>query len=106
MKVLETLKMRWVVWVWQHTPSCGEMSRLVSRSLDQPLPLGLRLRMRLHYLICVWCLRYLRHLRFLHRAAPGLAEPKHGPGVRHPGDCLSTEARQRIVRQLRESAGC
>ena len=102
MKFLEFLKTRWVVWVWQHTPTCAEMSRLASQSLDQPLPVGLRLRMRLHYLICVWCWRYLKHLRFLHRAAPRLAEQEHGHGRGH----LSAEAKQRMVRRLREKAGC
>jgi hypothetical protein len=102
MKFLEALKTRWVVWVWQHTPTCAEMSRLASQSLDRPLPLGLRLRMRLHYVICVWCARYLKHLRFLHRAAPRLVEHEH-PHLSRP---LSAEAKQRMVQKLRETAGC
>lgn len=101
MKFLEALKNRWVVWVWQHTPTCAEMSRLASQSLDQPLPAGLQLRMRLHYLICVWCARYLKHLRFLHRASPGLVEHQH----MHSDRRLSTEAKQRLVKKLHEMAG-
>jgi len=51
MKMFESLKMRWIEWVWNHTPNCAGMSRLASRALEQPLVLRARLKMRLHYLI-------------------------------------------------------
>ena len=35
MKLIESLKMRWVVLVWNHTPNCAEMSRLASLSFEQ-----------------------------------------------------------------------
>ena len=98
MKIIQSLKMRWVVWVWNHTPTCAEMSRLASRGLEQPLSLGTRCKMRLHFLICVWCQRYQKHLRLLHRAAPHFDE--HLDGVSARG--LSAEARQRIKDRLRE----
>ena len=96
MKIAELLKKRWVVWVWNHTPNCAEMSRLTSQSFEQPLPLGTRFRMRLHYLICVWCSRYLKHLSFLHATAPRLEEHLNLPTARG----LSVEAKQRIVQRL------
>lgn len=96
MKIIESLKQRWVVWVWNHTPNCAEMSRLASQSLEPPLPLGTRLKMRLHYLICVWCTRYLKHLTFLHAAATRLDEHAHLPAARG----LSAEAKQRMVQRL------
>ena len=74
MKLMEALKTRWIVWVWNHTPTCAEMSRLASQSLEQPLSLKMRFKMWLHFLICVWCERYYKHLKFLHRAAPQFAE--------------------------------
>lgn len=98
MKWLDSWKRRWVVWVWTHTPNCAEMSRLASRSLEQPLPFGLRCRMRLHHLICVWCHRYEKHLRFLRRTAPRL--PEETGTADQPG--LSPEARQRILKRLHE----
>lgn len=97
MKLFELLKTRWVVWVWNHTPNCADMSRLGSQSLEQPLSLGTRLRMRLHYVICVWCQRYRKQLRFLHEAAPRFDD--HAGILPHRG--LSAEARQRIVQRLR-----
>lgn len=99
MKILDALKTRWVVWVWNHTPDCAEMSRLASQSLERPLPPGLRLRMRLHHLICVWCQRYSRQLKFLHRAAPRL----NGGAENSPGQGLSPEAKRRIAQRLRDA---
>ena len=98
MKLLESVKTRWVAWVWSHTPNCAEMSRLASRALDRDLPLGLRLKMRLHFLICAWCQRYSKQLRFLRRAAPRLGE-RTGE---LPSRGLSADARDRILRRIED----
>lgn len=98
MNPFKKLQGRVVLWIWNHSPNCAEMSRLASRSLDEPHPWGLRLRMRLHHLICEWCRRYATQLQTLHRLAPRLcAEETFRPGVRLP-----PEARGRILRWLRE----
>lgn len=99
MKLLDSLKMRWLVWVWNHTPNCAEMSRLASRSLDQPLSLELRCRMWLHHLICVWCKRYGKQVRFLHHAVH--EQPYRGN--ESPPSGLSLEARERCKRALRDA---
>ena len=101
MKFIESLKIRWVVWVWNHTPNCAEMSRLASVSLDQPVSVKLRLKMRLHYLICVWCERYYKHLKFLHRVAPRLPDELDLISGRN----LSNEAKQRMKKRLNEIHG-
>ena len=69
MKLAESIKTRGIVWVWNHTPICAEMSRLASRRLGNPPTLKVRLKMWLHFLICVWYERYYKHLRFLHHVA-------------------------------------
>jgi hypothetical protein len=102
MKLLEALKMRWIVWVWNHTPNCAEMARLASLSLDQQPSLKVRLKMRLHYLICVWCERYQKHLTFLRRAAPQLPDQLETASQR----MLSVEARQRMVQRLHAAHDC
>lgn len=98
MKLIEALKTRWVLWVWNHTPTCAEMARLASQSLDEPPSLAVRLRMRLHYRICVWCERYLRHLKFLRRTARRFEVELEAVSHR----ALSPEARQRMLRRLHE----
>ena len=99
MKVFESLKLRWVTWVWNHTPNCAEMARLTSLSLERPLPPLTRLKMRLHHFICAWCRRYEKHLRFLHRMTPRL----HDRAGELPGHGLPPEARQRIIQNLRSA---
>jgi hypothetical protein len=99
MRLLESLKLRSVIWVWNHTPNCAEMSRLTSLSFEQPPSLALRLKMRLHHFICVWCQRYERQLKFLHRASPHTHDHLDQLAVRG----LSTEARQRLVQRLRDA---
>ena len=96
MKIFESIKRHAIVWVWNHTPNCADMSRLASRSLEQPLPLRVRIKMRLHYLICVWCKRYFKQLSFLHEAAPHF--DVHAGTLPFRG--LSAEARQRLVQRL------
>lgn len=96
---MEAIKMQCAQWVWNHTPNCAEMSRLSSRSLEQPLSFRTRLKMRLHFLICVWCKRYQKHLQFLHRAAPQLTQQLDTAAHRP----LTTEARERIKFRLREA---
>jgi hypothetical protein len=96
MKIITSIKERWEVWVWQHTPHCTEILRLASQSLEQPLSLRTRLKMRLHFLICVWCERYDKQLKFLHRAC---SHASHRDETL-PGRGLSAEARQRILQRL------
>ena len=98
MKFLDSLKMWWVVWVWNHTPNCAEMSRLASLSLEQSPSFALRLKMRLHHLICVWCQRYERQLKFLHHLAPKMQEEAATASHRK----LSEESKRRMVERLRE----
>jgi len=97
MKLFASLKTRFVVWVWNHTPTCAEMSRLTSRSLEQPLTLKMRLKMRLHFAICAWCRRYFEQINFLHQSAPRL-----GLDLRElPGRGMSAEAKQRITQRIK-----
>ena len=74
--------------------SCKEVSELASRSLDQSLPLGRRIAMRLHLFACEGCRRYLEQLRFLRRATRRLSEDMDRG---HPHEeTLSPEAKERM----------
>jgi hypothetical protein len=97
MKLFGCLKTKFVVWVWNHTLTCAEMSRLTSRSCEQPLTIATRLKMRLHFLICAWCRRYFEQVNFLHRAAPRLGLELG----ELPGRGMSAEAKQRITQRIK-----
>ncbi len=97
MKFVPSLKTRFALWVWNHTPTCAEMSRLTSRALEQPPASETRLKMRLHFLICAWRRRYSEQLAFLHCAAPQLGL-EFGKWFR----CgMSGEAKQRIAQRIK-----
>jgi hypothetical protein len=93
------IKQRWITWVWKHTSSCAEISRLASRSLDGPLPWRMWLKIRLHFLICVFCHRYFQQLRTIHEHAPKFGDAVESATPRG----LTPDARQRIKVRLVEA---
>jgi hypothetical protein len=87
-----------VSFIEEHTPKCREVVRLLSRSMEVKLPLATRIKIRFHYLICVWCYRYGKQLRALRRFASSLPE--------HADECgqetLPYSSKERIRQALRE----
>src|ERR1700758_2848889 len=87
-----------VSFIAEHTPKCREFVRLLSQSMEVKLPLATRIKIRFHYLICVWCSRYGEQLRALRKITASLPE--------HLDECgreaLSCSARERMKRVLRE----
>jgi hypothetical protein len=76
--------------------TCKQATQLISHRLDRDLSLGRRLSLRFHLLICHYCRRYARHLRFLHRAAPGLEEH-----IEAHGQPLPDAAREKLKQSLK-----
>ena len=58
-----------VKFIGKHTPKCREMVRILSKSMDEPIPLMMRIKKRLHFLICCWCQRYEEQLRYMRNTA-------------------------------------
>lgn len=77
-------------------PSCREAVRLESRSLDEPLGLGDKLRLVMHQAICKACRRYSAQLHFLHDNA--LKDEKL---FTIKDARLSHDARERIAKALK-----
>jgi hypothetical protein len=79
------------------SPNCREASRLQSEALDHPLPLLKRFGLRVHLLLCQWCRRYGKQIRFLREAAH-----EHPDEVNEAASHkLSPEARERLKQSLR-----
>src|ERR1700732_222398 len=87
-----------VRFIAEHTPKCREVVRLLSQSMEVKLSLATRIKIRLHYLICVWCYRYGEQLRALRKIAASLPE--------HLDECgreaLPHSSKQRMKQALRE----
>jgi len=88
-----------VIFIGKHTPKCREMVRILSRSMDEPMPLTMRIKKRLHFLICCWCQRYERQLRYIHKTAGRFPEhADEASDVPFPPD-----AKERIRQRLAEN---
>jgi len=70
--------------------------------MDRPLPLGIRIKMRLHFLICKWCERYKNQLLFLRQALRRNPYELEGE-VAASSTSLSPEAKDRLKRVIRNS---
>ena len=89
-----------VKFIGKHTPKCREMVRILSQSMDKPMPPTMRIKKRLHFLICCWCQRYEEQLQYMRRTARQF--PEHADQASDAP--FSAEARERIKRKLAESA--
>jgi hypothetical protein len=79
------------------SPTCRQAARLQCDALEQSLPQPKRLGLWLHLLICKWCRRYGRQIRFLNEAAHTHPDVLNQAGAQK----LSDEARARIKNNLR-----
>ncbi|MHB1012706.1 MAG: anti-sigma factor family protein [Desulfobacteria bacterium] len=80
--------------------SCKDVTQLISESMDHSLPIGKRIGMRLHLLMCKFCSRYERQLLLIREAAKYLVAAEDKPGE-PPGEALSEETKDRIRKSLR-----
>ena len=85
-------KTKIVMFVAAHTPKCHDITRLISQSLDRPLPLRTRIAMWIHYRICVWCERYRDQLGFLREALQSCPDQ----GAERMRGRLSPDAQSRL----------
>ena len=74
--------------------TCKDVSKLASEAMDRKLSLRERIGMKLHLWVCAACQRYVKHLRFLRRAA-GRA------GEELPQTALDSDAKDRMKKALR-----
>ena len=54
--------------------TCREASRLASQGMDQRLPFGRRVALRVHLAICDGCTNFTKQVAFLRKAMAKLAE--------------------------------
>ncbi len=80
------------------TPSCTEMTHLLSEEMDHPLPWFTRLKMRVHFLMCCYCRRYKENLYFIRRL---FRSSSSGP-ENLSSERLSSEAKNQLKQTLRD----
>lgn len=89
-------QIRLVILIGRYTPKCREMVRILSQSMDEPLPFPMRIKKRLHYLICCWCQRYEEQLHYLRKTSA--AFPVHAD--ENSNVRLSASAKERIKQRI------
>lgn len=77
--------------------NCKEASALMSQGMDDRLPFGKRLSLRLHLMMCHGCSNFNLQIHFLRQAAQRLRSQDSTHISR-----LSDEAKQRITKALHE----
>ncbi|HEY5812364.1 MAG TPA: hypothetical protein VIT23_06905 [Terrimicrobiaceae bacterium] len=92
------IKGRLVQAVANLTPSCHEITRLLSDSMERRPPICRRILIRLHFGICIWCRRYGDQLKYLRRYSAEFSRE----GSEQAGPALSFDARERIKKALHE----
>lgn len=80
--------------------TCKQASRLVSQSLDRPLSLSERTKLRFHLFICDACTHFNRQLRLLSNTVKRMAQYTENDSSIQ----LSLEARDRISREINRSS--
>ena len=78
------------------SPNCKEASQLQSKAVHQALPLLEKMGLRIHLLVCAWCRRYAKNIRFLKEVIEAPAEQKNC-GHSH---ALTAEAKGRMTLNL------
>jgi hypothetical protein len=86
-------------WLLRCLPVGKQTVELISQSMERPLTLCERVLLKLHLWSCMWCQRYLEHLRLM-RDALRVQENEDDEAEDSPTTRLSDEARERIGRSL------
>jgi len=84
-------------WLLKSLQPCKKMVPLMSESMDRSLTLAEWLQLRLHLIVCAWCARYLKQIRFIRQILHEDVMTANSFAV------LDTKARERITRSLRKN---
>jgi hypothetical protein len=87
--------MHWLIQILRAlSPNCKEAMRMQSDAMDRPLSLVQRIGLRIHLMLCVWCIRYGRQIAFMRKVTQNLEHEHHEAQ-------LTTDARQRMQSAIR-----
>lgn len=84
-------------WLLRKLPTCKQTVEVISESMERPLSIREKVLLKLHLWVCLWCVLYLEHLHTL-KETLGATKEKDVAIAPTPG--LSSEARERIKRNL------
>ena len=87
-----------VLLICRFTPTCPEVVRILSLGMDKRLSLMMRMKLRIHYLMCSFCQRYMKQLKYIRQVSREFPEK-----IGEVSDAkLPAEAKQRLKEALRQ----
>jgi len=63
------LQLQIVLLICRFTPTCPEVTRILSLGMDKQLSLMMRMKLRIHYLMCSFCQRYMKQLKYIRQVS-------------------------------------
>src|SRR5204862_2691368 len=92
------LQLQIVLLICRFTPTCPQVTRILSLGMDKELPLTTRIKLRVHYLMCSFCERYMKQLKYIRQVSREFPEK-----IGEVSDAkLPAEAKQRLKEALRQ----
>jgi hypothetical protein len=59
------IQLQIVLLICRFTPTCPEVVRILSQGMEKRLSLMMRIKLRIHYLMCSFCERYMKQLKYI-----------------------------------------
>src|SRR5436309_2567206 len=92
------LQLQIVLLICRFTPTCPEVVRILSLGMDKQLSLMVRMKLRIHYLMCSFCQRYMKQLKYIREVSREFPEK-----IGDVSDAsLSADAKEQIKAALRQ----
>ena len=92
------LQLQLVLLICRFTPTCPEVTRILSLGMDKELPLTTRIKLRIHYLMCSFCERYAKQLKYIRQVSREFPDK-----IGKVSDAsLSADAKEQIKAALRQ----
>ena len=92
------LQLQIVLLICRFTPTCPEVVRILSLGMDKELSLIMRLKLRIHYLMCSFCERYMKQLKYIRQVSREFPEK-----IGDVSDAsLPADAKERMKAALRQ----
>src|SRR5204862_2091918 len=92
------LQLQIVLLICRFTPSCPEVVRILSLRMDKELSLMMRMKLQIHYLMCSFCERYMKQLKYIRQVSREVPDK-----IGEISDAtLPAEAKQRLKEALRQ----
>src|SRR5215467_14153174 len=63
------LQLQIVLLICRFTPTCPEIVRILSLGMDKELSLMMRIKLRIHFLMCSFCERYMKQLKYIRQVS-------------------------------------